>query len=161
MDIRAKVEARKAELAAGDLAAKNAAEEAERARIEAERARREAALDNIAKGISQDGIKVQRRGEEIELMPELEPLDAEGLRKDKLRNLLNREARKLWSPSENWMVITLIVAGICLIGFSIFSLVLSVAGLAHRQNLNKKYRAVVAAKYPGVFALSGEAKSVS
>lgn len=152
MDIRTKVEARKAELAAGDLAGKKAAEAAEQARVQAERARREAALDKIAQEISHDGIEVERKGEEIELVPELEPLDVTGLRKDKLRKLLDREARKLWSPGENWMAITLIVAGLCLIPISIFSLVLSVAGLAHRQNLNKKYRAVVTSKYPGVFA---------
>src|SRR5690606_32658782 len=82
LDIRAKVEARKAELAAGDLAAKNAAEEAERARIEAERVRRQAALDEIAQAISKDGPEVHRIGEEIELVPALEPLDVEGLRRD-------------------------------------------------------------------------------
>ncbi len=105
MDIRAKVEARKAELAAEDTAGRMAAEQAEQARLEAQRARREIALDEIAQDISQDGVDLRRKGDEIELVPELEPLDVDGLRQVKLRNLLNREGRKLWSRGDIWLVI--------------------------------------------------------
>lgn len=157
MDIRAKVEARKAELAAGDLAAKSAEEEAERARTEAERIRRHAALDEIAQDISRDGIEVQRSGEEIELVLALEPLDVDGLRRDKLRNLLNREGRKLWSRGDNWLVISLIVAGLFLLPMGGAGVVLIIAGGWRGEVLNKRYRAVVAAKYPGLFAPSPEA----
>lgn len=157
MDIRAKVEARKAELAAEDTAGRMAADQAEQARLEAQRARREIALDEIAQDISQDGVDLRRKGDEIELVPELEPLDVDGLRQVKLRNLLNREGRKLWSRGDNWLVISLIVAGLFLIPLSGAGLILIVAGLWRGDLLNKKYRAVVTEKYPGIFASIPEA----
>ena len=153
MDLQSKMAARRAEIDQHEREAKKVAAEASLAQQAAERAQREEALDQIAEQVSLRGVEVTRRGEEIEIArPVLAPLDVDGLRRTKLESLLRREARRMWSPGDNWLVISLIVGGLLLaLPTSGFGLLLVGIAAFRRGHLNKKYVAVVAARYPEVF----------
>ncbi len=153
MDIHAQVAARRAEL---EKQQKDAAEQATR-RAQEQRAvdeqQRHQAMDKIAKDLSTNGMAVTHVDGELHIDPPTPtPLDVAALKRSKLRGLLNREARKLWSPGDNWLVISLIVFGVCTILLNGLGLLLIAIGFWRRHALNKRYRAQFSARYPGVFS---------
>lgn len=127
MDFQSQVAARRAQLEQQQRAAQKAAAEETKARraVAAERARaieaaaqaqRVEALDVIASDLSQHGADVVRVGDELALAePPIAALDVEAFRRAKVKRLLKREARKMWTPGQNWQVIGLIVSGVFLI----------------------------------------------
>lgn len=152
MDFQAQVAARRAELEEKARRAKTASAEEARSRQVVEQVRREAALTVIAADLSNRGVEVVRRGDELVIAdPIVSAIDIDGLRRDKVALLLNREARKLWSTGENWQVISLIVAGVFLITFYGFGLLVILGGMLRGSTLNKRYRAEVRLRYPGLF----------
>ena len=148
MDIQQQVAARRAELVKREEDRK-AADAAEAAQREAERRQQERdALDSIANDM---GLAVE--DDELTLAKQpIPPLDTEGLKQSKIDTLLNREARKRWTPGENWQVIGSIVGGICLIHLGGLGFVPLLFGLWRRSAINRKYRTAVRADYPAIFA---------
>lgn len=148
MDIQQQVAARRAELVKREEDRK-AADAAEVAQREAERREQaKEALDGIA---SDMGLAVE--GDELALAKQtVPPLDTEGLKQSKIDALLNREARKRWTPGENWQVIGSIVGGICLIHLGGLGFVPLLFGLWRRSAINRKYRTAVRTDYPAIFA---------
>lgn len=152
MDVQAQVAARRAELEENARKAKVASAEEARSRQIAEQAKREEALNVIAADLSNSEVEVVRQGDDLVIADPIIPIiDIDGLRKNKVARLLNSEARKLWSPSENWQAIGLIVAGIFLTTFYGVGLLLILGGMLRSAVLNKHYRAVVRQRYPGLF----------
>lgn len=150
MDIHAQVAARRAEL---EKQKKDAADQAAR-RVQEQNAldeqQRREAMDKIAEDLSTNGLAVTHVDGELHMDPPTPtPLDVAGLKRSKLRGLLNREARKLWSPGDNWLVISLIVFGVCTILLNGIGLLLIAIGFWRRHVLNKRYRAQITALHPG------------
>jgi len=152
MDLQSRMAARRAEIVQREREAKKVSAEALRIQQDFEQVQREETLDKIAESISRDGVEVIRRDDEIEIArPVVTPLDVEGLRRTKLESLLRREARNMWSPIDNWMVISLVVVGLLIaIPTAGLGLFLTLGGLFLRGHLNKKYGGVVAARYPEI-----------
>jgi hypothetical protein len=152
MDIQAQVAARRAELVNEQRKAEEEAARLKEVREAVERGAREKALDEIAAEISTKGVEVRRELGELQIVEPISPLDVKGLKQSKITGLLNREARKLWSPADNWFVISCIVAGVCTVPLRGFGVVLLAVGLLGRHSLNKKYRAMVRDRYPDIFS---------
>jgi hypothetical protein len=152
VDIHAQVSARRAELEQQQReAADQAARRAQDQRA-AEQQQRLQAMDRIAGDLSINGVAVSHVDGELHIAPSNPaPLDVTALKQSKLKGLLNREARKRWSPGDNWLVISLIVVGICTILMRGLGLVLIAIGFWRRHVLNKRYRVEVRALHPGVF----------
>lgn len=152
MDIQSKVAARRAEL---ERQAQKAEAESRRIDMEIEEAKkkqRDDALDKLAVELSDDQVEIQRKDGELFLTERnLPPLDVDGLKKSKIEDILNREARKLWTPGENWQVIGCIVSGLCFIYLPIVTILLLIVGWARRSSLNQRYRAIVRDRYPQIF----------
>lgn len=141
MDIKSQVAARRAEL-------ERQAREAAEARRATEKAQREEVLDTLAEELSGPDLTVKRQGEELEILEAPPPaINIQGLKESKVRSLINREARKLWTPAENWQVIGPIVAGVFLITFYGLGLALILFGVMRGSLLNTEYRASVRQRY--------------
>ena len=157
-DIQAKIAARRAELDREEKE-KIASQAAAKIEQQAEQQLQErAALGNIATDLSVDGVTVQLEGDELAIIDApLPSLDVEGLKQSKIKNLLAREARKRWTPRENWAVITCIVSGIWLMllgpGFVLGFLPL-LFGIWQGSEINKKHRTAVKEAYPSIFEVS-------
>ncbi|MBT2244715.1 hypothetical protein JQK15_14310 [Sphingobium sp. BHU LFT2] len=147
MDIQKQVAARRAQLAQQDEDEKIAQAQAV-ARVEAEKTRQQQeALAAIA-----DDSGLVLKGSELELSEQPLPrIDVEGLKQSKVAALLNREARRRWTPWENWQVVGSIVGGICLIHLGGFGFIPFLFGLWRRSAINRKHRAAVRADYPAIF----------
>ena len=147
MDIRSQVAARREQL-------EREARDTQKLAVEDAKTRRNEALEAIAADLSRQDVEVVREGDRLALTrPAAAPLDLDGLRLSEVKRLLDNEARRMWSPVENWQVIGPIVAGIFLapwfwpIGAAIFA-----CGIGRRRFLNERYRAEVRRKYPAMFA---------
>jgi len=156
MDFQAQVAARRAELERQAKNDQTAAAARARQQQEFEKAQREAALDAIAVEISTEGVEVVREGDRLALVEQaVTPIDISGLRRAEVEKLLKREARKMWAPGENWVVIAPTVAGFCLLPFAWYASVIlwAWAGFA-RWNFKTQYEAKLRARYPSLFAAS-------
>lgn len=152
-DIQSKIAARRAELAQSEKDQKAQQVAVEAKRQVAQQQQMNAALDDIASGLSAGGVTLKRDGDELAIVEApLPPLDVEGLKQSKVEALLKREARKRWTPGENWLVVGCIVGGVCLIHLGGFGFVPLLIGLWRRSAINKKHRAAVRESYPGIFA---------
>lgn len=108
-------------------------------------------LDSLASGLSNEQIRLRREGGELAMDQLVAPvIDAEGLKRSKLTRLLKREARKRWTPAENWWIISLIVSGVCTLPLG-FGLLFVGTGLLLRWKLNQRYREMVRSQYPEIF----------
>lgn len=156
MNIQAQVAARRAELARAETEAKAESDRARHALLEAERAQRQEALDAIAGEMSLNGVELRRVGDDLEIAhPDPVPFDVKDLKRSSVDRLLKREARKMWSPAENWQVIAPIVAGV----FALFliwwaGLLLLLIGFARSNSVNSRYRTRLREQYPDLFVLS-------
>lgn len=151
MDIQKQVAARRAELLKQE-ADRKAAEEAMKARREEELAtQRKQVVAGIANELSTAYAPVTAEGEELRMELPLPPLDVEGLRRSQIERLLKREARKRWSPGENWLVIGSIVGGITLMHIGLLGLAPLLFGLWFRSVVNKRYRNRLLKDYPHIF----------
>jgi hypothetical protein len=161
MDIQSKVAARRAELEESAREAQRTAANEARAREAAKQAQREEALEAIVADLSQDGVKVRRQGDHLDLAAAPLPiLDIEGIRRTQVESLLKREARKLWTPAQNWQVIAPIVAGFFLLSLNGLGLLFILGGLVRRSALNKRYRAEVRQQHPVLFPAELAASAV-
>ena len=152
-DIQSKIAARRAELAQEEKAQKTRRVAVESRRQVARQKQEQAALDSIANDLLAGGIAIERDGEELALVDAPLPLiDIEGLKRSKVEALLKREARKHWTPGENWLVVGCIVGGICLIHLGGLGFVPLLFGLWQRSAINKKYRNAILSANPGLFA---------
>jgi len=152
MDFQSRIAARRTELANNAREAERKAAAQAQAQSAAEQLQREAALDSIAADLSRDEVILVRQGDELAIIGSpLPALDVVGLRRSKIESLLTREARKLWTPGQNWQVISLIVAGAFLTTFYGLGLFLILGGVLRRGALNKRYRAEVRRRYPTLF----------
>lgn len=148
MDMQAKIAARRAEL-------EDQTRESNRLAAEHAQAQRKQALIEIAAEVSKEGFEVHRQGDKlVTAKVEGAPLDFDGLKRSAIDKLLNEEARKMWTPSENVQVIAMIVAGVFLITFYGLGLGLILVGLLARNGLNKRYKAELRSWYPTVFPIS-------
>lgn len=151
MDFQSQIAARRAELERTARQAQVAAVAETQAQQAVERAEREKALSAIATDLTRRGVNVTRQGEELAFSQSSRPqLDLAGLRKSKVQGLVNREARRMWSPGENWQVIGLIVSGLFLTTFYGLGLVLILLGVMRRSALNKRYRALLNQRHPAL-----------
>jgi len=145
MDIQARVAARRQEL---EAASRKRAEAIKAATREAEQ--RE--LERIASELKSDAVPIAVEDGRLALAVEPTPIDANVFREGQLAKLLEREARKRWSPAENWWVIAPGAAGLALLiplfplGFAL----LVFGGLA-RWNFMSRYKAQLRDQYPSVF----------
>lgn len=148
MDLKEQVARRRAEIAEEDREGDRLiAQMKERARrIEGEQ--REEAITNIATDLAASGLPVTRSGNDYLLELQPKPIDVTGLRRSKLIQLRNREARRMWTPEENWIVISAIAAGVPLLAFFGIGVLLIAAGLDRRTKLNNKYRTEILSIYP-------------
>lgn len=154
-DMQSKVAARRAQLAEQEkqAAAEEVAVTAKR-QVALQR-QKEAAVENISAELSVNGVAVTRNGEELVITERALPLiDVEGLKQDKIDNLLKSEARKMWTPGQNWLVIGMIVGGACLLPAGGVGLLGLGVGLWARFAINKNHRATLRDTYPDIFSNS-------
>ena len=152
-----------------DLNAKIAARREERARLEQQavaeraaeqtRAKVEEALqrESVAAALVHDinaGVEAEarRNGETVDLVHVPDPaVLSPDLKPKALKCLFHREARKLWTPLDQWMIISLVAGGICLIHLAGFGLLLILAGLIRRRAVDKRCRRQLREDYPDLF----------
>lgn len=153
MDFQSQVAARRAELEKKAREDQAVAAQQVQMRQAAEQAQRDAALDSIAADLSGDALKIVRQGHELVVFDKpIAPLNVEGLRKEQIAKLLNREARKMWTPGQNWQVIAPMVLGLCLLPVIwLFSAPLFIFSGVRRDLLNKRYKSVLVQRYPEIF----------
>lgn len=152
MDLQQQVAARRAEIARQETAERDAAQRAQAIKLAAERTRMEQTLDGIAQDLSQGSVKVRRDGMDLDIERPAPAVDAVGLTLEKLDRLLKKEARRLWSPFDNWLVISLIVAGLFGLALNGLGIILIVLGAWRGHVLNGRYRAEITKRYPSLFA---------
>jgi len=112
----------------------------------------EQVLDTIAASLSDNSVRVRKEGDDLTLDPvDLPTIDVAGLKRAKIEKLLKREARRRWTPADNWLVIGCIVGGLCLLHLGGFGLLPLGIGLWRQWQLNKRYRSAVEADYPRIF----------
>lgn len=179
MDIRSKVEQRRAEREAQSRTVQAEAREATQreqvafaeARLE-ERRRREDALDHIASDLSSDAATVIRENDKLKMAHRLlysqikarshalhreqERLHAvqeyaRQLSRPELEKLFRHEARQCWTPGDNWLVIVCISFGFGLLALPMASIPLLIIGFWRRSVLNKKYKEELKSRYPAIF----------
>lgn len=149
MNLQEQVAARRAELARSKQIEAAKATEAAKEQALAEQANRLVALQAVAAELSTPNIEIVAKGEQLKIVPpRLDLSDVEALKASEARKLLNREARKLWTTGENWLVISCISGGVCLLHIAGIGLVPLVVGLLKGSNLNKDYRRQVVEMYP-------------
>ena len=73
------------------------------------------------------------------------------VKRSALESLLKREARKAWTPRENWLVVGTIAAGVALLHIPFLGIPLLIFGLWRRSVTNKRHRAVLLGRYPHLF----------
>ena len=150
MDLQSQVAARRAELQRHAVKLKADARAAKTQKNIAESEQRAAALETLAQNLSTENVSIQSDGESLSLVDyEILPLNLDLLKRTEVEALLNREARRRWSPWENWQVIGSIVAGIIML-IPIFPVAAALLGFGfyRRMALNKKYQTNVWQRYP-------------
>ncbi|KRB86524.1 hypothetical protein ASE00_07440 [Sphingomonas sp. Root710] len=149
MDIQAKVAARRAELEQQAKLTREQDAAAAAARMAAQQKAEEDALEEIAVEISSETVQVVRDGDGLAIVPSNapEPLDMRGMKKAQIERLFRREARKAWTPGENWLVIGSITAGACLIFMPFVGIPLLVFGLWRRSVTMNRHKERLRAKY--------------
>jgi len=149
MDLNEQVARRRAELAEKQQQAKDDQQATVSARKAEATAQREAVVDELAAELNATGVPARREGEELAIEQEPSPpLDTEGLNRRKLDSLVKREARKLWTPTENWIVISSIVGGLALVHLAGLGLIPFFFGIWKRNQLEDRYVAQVLELYP-------------
>jgi hypothetical protein len=124
----------------------------EKARLEREQ--REKALDALANEFSVEGAPVTKVGDQLVLTEEspLAEIDPEQFKRSSLQSLFAREARRRWSPVENWVVIASITAGVLLlVPFFLVGLLLLGAGFCCRHWFNQRYKSELIRDFPKLF----------
>lgn len=155
MNMQDRIAARRAELESQTRESNRLAAEFAEAQRAAAQAQRKQALNEVAAEVSKAGLEVNREGDKIVTSKfEGAPLDFDGLKRSAIDKLLNEEARKMWTPAQNWQVIAMIVAGFFLITLYGLGLALIVVGLLARNGLNKRYKGELRGRYPTVFPIS-------
>ena len=149
MDIQAQVAARRAERERQARQAHADAQALNEQRAAEERRQREVALEEIAAELSTDDVTISRDGDSLTLTPSHapEPLDVRGMKKAQIEQLFQREARKAWTPGENWMAIAPITAGAVLIFIPWVGVPLLIFGFWRMSVANKKHQDLVRARY--------------
>lgn len=150
MDLKEQVARRRAELAGEEREEREALDLIKADVAKREKEQREQAVDQIAVDLAASGMPVKSKGEEIVLLPQPKPIDVEGLKRSKLIQLRDREARRLWTPGDNWLVISLIAAGAALLHVAGLGAIPILIGLSRRGVLNKRYREQVMTTYPQI-----------
>jgi hypothetical protein len=154
MDVQARVAARRAELARQQAQQQAEAKVAAAREKAEEQAQRVEILDDVAADMSTDTISVQRAGDRL-TMKDATPrlvVDRSGLKASELDKLLNQEARKAWTPGENWWVIGCVVAGtLIVIPVPVVGCLLLFAGGAKWYHANKNHKEEMKRKYPEIF----------
>lgn len=154
MDIQSKVAARRAELA------RAAAEEAEVANEQAaenrrrEKQQRDEALHDLTAELARNGAPVTSDGAELSIAQEspLAPLDRADFKRKALQQLLNKEARRRFTPGENWYMIAPVAAGVVLLPtVTLLAFVLIGIGCAVRYATLNRYRRVLRSEFPKLF----------
>ncbi|MFL6728192.1 MAG: hypothetical protein ACJ8FS_17005 [Sphingomicrobium sp.] len=151
MDIQAQVAARRAELARQAQESVRLDREAAAGRDRQERERRKAALDALATELSAAGTPVQAAGEELRIAeaPPFAALDPVEFKRTSLQAMLGKEARRRWTPGQNWLVIGSVTAGLLLLVpvFELGLLLLAI-GFACRHSFNQRYRKQLVRDFP-------------
>lgn len=151
-DMQSKIAARRAQLAQQEKEAEAKAAVATAQRQVALQQKKEAAVDTIATELSANGVTVARDGDELSITDRpLAPLDVDGLKQTKIDSLLRREARKMWTPGQNWLVIGAIVGGVCLLPVGGLGFLGLGVGLWARFAINKTHRITLRETYPEIF----------
>jgi hypothetical protein len=151
-DIQSKIAARRALLLEQE-SGRQAQEDAAKKQLQiAVRKQEKTASEAIAADLSTSSTTVKFDGDSLYIANETMPyIDVAGLKKQQIDSLLNKEARKRWTVSENWVVIGCIVSGACLVLFSISSIVIVFVGFWKASSFNTKHRASVIEDYPHIF----------
>lgn len=153
MDINEKIAARRAELARLE---READAETQAAKVQAEAieaARREAAAVALVAEINAgDEVEATHQGETVALVrtPDLTGWSPE-MKQAALMRLFQREARRRWTPTDQWLAISLVAGGVCLIHVAGIGLVAIAAGLWCRARFNRRCREELREEYPELF----------
>lgn len=158
MDMNERIAARRRELAQQE-AEKTVAAKAERDRAAEQEARaQKAAAAKIteeintggeAKAINDDGVVSLVHDPDAALFgPEI--------KNNVRRHLFKQEARKRWTPLDQWVVISLISGGICLLHLAGLGILFIGAGLICRHVFNKRCRRELREIYPNIFGSARE-----
>lgn len=154
MDIQAQVAARRAELARQAEDAARSEREAAAEKSRQQREHREASLDSLASELSAEGTPVERVGDELKIAeePPFAALDPAEFKRTSLQALLGKEARRRWTPMQNWVVIASITAGLLLLvpAFPL-GVLLVIIGFACRHSFNQRHRTELARDFPNLF----------
>jgi hypothetical protein len=152
MDLQKQIAERRAQLAVEEAKRKQAETAAEASRQAQTKKQKAKAVEELAADLSTDQVKVKVDGDELDMEPvSLSAGDVEGLKDSKIAALLKREARKRWTPGQNWQVISLIAGGVCLLHLGGFGLIPLAIGLWRRSVVNKRHREALLEQYPEVF----------
>lgn len=146
MDIQAKVAARRAELQEQARLLKEQEAAVQTARLVQQQKAEDEALDAIARELSTPSVEVVRQGSELAIV-EAQSVDTRGMKKAQIEKLFRREARKAWTPGENWLIIGSITAGACLIFLPLVGIPLLAFGLWRRSVTNRRHHERLVAKY--------------
>lgn len=154
-DLNAKIAARRQELARQQEQQKVAITEeaqqrkrAEAAAVEAQRhtanSEKHAVIAQVADEMTAAGVPVSaEKGELAFVTPPPPPLDVQGLKQSAFDRLIKREARRMWTPFENWVVIGCLVAGVLLLPILLIGVLPLTLGLYVGSKTNKRYRRIV------------------
>ena len=163
MDLSAKVEARRAELARQKTERAEQEKRIATALRERDEERNRQETERLAGALAQEGLPVTSDADSLILdeLPPLAALDPADFSRRARERLLKKEARRRWTPGENWIVIASITAGLLLVipTFAVGG-VLVVAGWAIGQSFNRQHRTQLARDFPDLFAdlVSSDAK---
>jgi hypothetical protein len=161
-DFQARVAARRAQLASEAQELARLEKEAAERKRQDEQDRKIAMLDSLASELSGTGTPVVRHGERLEIAEPspLEHLDPEDFNEEQLKNMLDREARRRWTPAENWLFIAPLTAGLLLL-LPVFALglILLVASVAYWLRTSDRYRTRLRLEFPQLFAAVGSTEA--
>lgn len=147
MDINDKIAARRAQLEA-DNQKREAETDAALKAFEAN------SLESLASRLTNEKVEVIVEDGELAIASSLEicGIGGDDWTRAKLKTLLEQEARKLWTPTENRLAIGVTVAGVALlIPVWWLGLMLLAYGWWARRSYNAHYRNVIIETFPELF----------
>lgn len=152
MDIQDKIAARRKQLAsenviAQEQAAQQQAEYDRQTQIELKQN-----LERLARETTEHGFPVIVKDDNIAASaPRIPIMDYDQIKAEKLSKFLKREARKLWTPGQNWKFFLLLGAGLYLLPFYGLGLLFLLGAWLNHRHFQKQHKEFLREAYLGVF----------